>query len=98
MFRISAGVGQQFRQIIAQKGAKRGDIITAVLKAVIIKLLSHAVRAAFHARADTRPVIFVGWSDSRTGVKQKRARDEQREFRIAHDDFLIGDRAKTELR
>ncbi|MNN66523.1 hypothetical protein D3C81_1821060 [compost metagenome] len=60
-----------------------------MLNAVIIELLCHAVWPTFHASAATRAVVFISRSYGGTGAEKKCTGDQQREFRVAHNDFLI---------
>ena len=74
MLRIARSVGEQFRQIIAQVRAQGGQVITAMLNTVIIKLLRHGIRATLNTRAAAGSDILKGWRDRRcAGAEHQRA-------------------------
>ena len=74
MLRIAGGVVEQFCQTVAQVRAQAGEIVAAVLNAVIIELLRHGVRAAVNAGAAAGTNILKGWRDrGGTGAEHQRA-------------------------
>lgn len=61
MLRIARRIGEPLCQTIAQVRTQGRDVVTAVLNAIIIKLLRHGIRAAINTWAAAGTDILKGW-------------------------------------
>lgn len=68
---IAAGIAKLGCQFVTQIGAQGGNVIAAMLNAVVIELLSHAVRATLDTGTGAGAVIFISWRDGGTGTQQQ---------------------------
>ena len=68
---IAAGIAKKGCQFVTQIGAQGGNVIAAMLNAVVIELLSHAVRATLDTGTGAGAVIFISWRDGGTGTQQQ---------------------------